>query len=219
MSFDFDGVFVRDSDAIFKKEAWKITLAPWEGRYEPYKREASELYGSGKNGGRMEIMRHTFEELGIPEEEIPVLVAERSQVFDQHVQSRILAAGLVPGTREALQKLSGLGVEMYLNSGTATPALVTSARNLNIANYFKGILGSTPEPYGGSKVENLAYIATREGITAPEILMVGDGDPDWKAPQDFDCPFLGFGNVYNRWADDEKLFPVITDLRDVMNYL
>jgi phosphoglycolate phosphatase-like HAD superfamily hydrolase len=219
VSFDFDGVFVLDSDAVFKKQAWDIALAPYRGHYEAYKKEASELYGSGRKGGRVEIIQYIFEKLGEPEEHIPALVAETVRVFDEYVQTNILNAGLVPGALEMLEQLAGRDISLYLNSGTATSALVTSAQNLGIAHFFRGILGSTPEPVGGSKVDNLTYTANQEGVKPSSMLMVGDGGSDYNAAKEFGCRFLGVANLHNQWAEMPQDFDLVTDLRDVVNFL
>jgi phosphoglycolate phosphatase-like HAD superfamily hydrolase len=221
ISFDFDGVFVRDSEAVFKKAAWSVAFASYIGirRYEPFLKEGNALFGSGKPGGRKEIMQYVFEKLGEPAESIKDLVEKSAKAFDDYVQRKIMEAGLVPGSREMLEDLSGRGILMYLNSGTATSALITSAKNLQISDFFRQIFGSTEEPFGGSKVVNLHVMGRWEKVRRKEILFVGDGESDIKAAREFGCSFLGFSNRWNNWEAEKKPFPVITDLRDVAKYL
>ena len=217
--FDFDGVFVRDSDAVFKKEAWGIALQGWTGQYEKFLEEGDQLYGGGKPGGRMAIFRHIFECLGEPADAIPALVTEVAQVFDKHVQTRILDAGLVTGALGMLETLSKRDIGLYLNSGTATSALQRTARNLKIEGFFSEILGSTKEPSGGSKVDNLQYITKREQVEISAMLFVGDGESDHKAALEFGCSFVGIANKWNQWGKEEKLFPVVTELQDVLRFV
>src|SRR3989344_6295175 len=214
VAFDFDGVFVRDSDAVFKIEAWDSALAPWAGRYKPMLDEGRSIFGEGKKGGRLEILEYVFEKLGEPQEKIPALVAQAAKDFDEHVQNRIAEAGFVPGALEMLQELSKLGIALYINSGTVTTALETSTKNLTIRSFFKGILGSLK-----SKADNLRDITAREGIGSSAILVVGDGDSDYQAAQEAGCRFLGVANKWNKWRSGEKNFPVVTDLRDVKDYI
>ena len=215
--FDFDGVFVLDSDAVFKKEAWGIALQRWPG-YETFLKEGNQLYGSGKPGGRIEIMGYIFECLGEQAEMIPMLVQSAAQAFDDHVQTRIRDAGLVPHALEMLEELWNRGIRLYLNSGTATSALQRSARNLKINHLFSAILGSTKEPFGGSKTENLQYVADQEQVGPAAILMVGDGESDYQAALEFGCNFVGIANKWNQWGK-EKPFSLITDLQDVPRFV
>lgn len=214
VAFDFDGVFVADSDAVFKMEAWHIVLAPYAGRYEPLLEEGRKMFGSGKSGGRAEILRHVFRGLGVAETRIE----EAARAFDTHVQARIAAAGVVPGAMEALAGLRNRGMALYLNSGTPTPALVKSASNLGIADFFREILGSTEEPVGGDKIHNLSYIMGKEGVGTEEILFVGDSASDAAAANECGCRFVGVSNRWNGWGE-ERPFPVVADLRDVERYL
>jgi phosphoglycolate phosphatase-like HAD superfamily hydrolase len=177
------------------------------------------MFGWGKPGGRMEILRHVFERLGEPANTLDARVAEAAQAFDNYVQAKIFEAGMVPGAMEMLKDISKRGISMYLNSGTATAALVLSARNLQIHHFFNGILGSTKEPIGGSKVHNLGFMKQQELVETDEILFVGDGDSDLKAAQEFGCRFVGVSNRWNNWKKEEKSFPLVTNLQDVANYL
>ena len=219
VSFDFDGVLVADSDAVFKKEAWEKVLAFAEGRYEPFLEEGKGMFGSGKPGGRVDILQHVFRGLGIPTDAIPGRAEEAARVFDEYVQAKILGAGLVPGAMETLEELSRRGVPLYLNSGTPTSALTLTARNLDISRFFAGILGSTAEPQGGSKVHNLRIIKEKEAVVPTEILFVGDSDSDAQAAAEFGCRFLGVSNRWNGWEAEGRAFPLVADLRDVMRYL
>jgi len=219
IGFDFDGVWVLDSEAVHKKNAWHIVTKPWEGRYEPYLEEANALYGFGKKGGRNEIMRHVFEKLGEPEERIQSLIDEGATQFNDYVQGKIREDGLVDGALELLEGLEKIGIPLYLNSGTATPALAEAARILNIDQYFRGMLGSTEEPVGGSKVENLIYIAEQTGADHKRMLVVGDGDSDVEAARAFDCCFVGVANRHNKWAESPQEFDYVTNLHDVLKYV
>ncbi len=218
-SFDFDGVFVLDSDAVFKKEAYEKIFSGYQGRHGAALSEAKVLFGSGKPGGRGEVLRYVFRKLGEPENTLEMRVKKESLSFDRYVQEKIASAGLVPGSVEMLNDLSRRGVALYLNSGTATAALSESALNLGIAGFFKMILGSTPEPVGGSKAENLRFILEKEGIGPDGMLFVGDSDYDAEAARECGCRFLGVSNRWNRWKAGEKPFPLVEDLRDVARHL
>lgn len=213
VAFDFDGVFVRDSEAVFKAEAWGEVLAAYHGRYEHHLREAQLRYGHGQPGGRVGILRYVYEALGEPASVVEALIERSARAFDDRVQARIVAAGLVPGAREMLRTLKQRGLSLYLNSGTPTAALLVSARNLNISGFFQEILGST-----NSKVDNLKHIADRERVPPASIVVVGDGDSDVAAARGVGCRFVGVSHRWNRWGQAQG-FPTITDVGDVVKFL
>lgn len=210
-------MFVLDSEG-FKNEAWKIILAPYGEKHEIFLTEARKVYGAGKSGGRLEIFGYIFRKLGRTEDELQSLVANAGKEFDEYVQYKIIDAGLVFGVVEMLESLSAIGIPLYVNSGTATVPLIKSVANLRIGSFFKEILGSTKEPFGGSKVENLQFVAKQENISISEILMIGDSDSDFAAAKEAGCHFLGVSNHWNKWGNEE-LFPTVTDLRDVASFL
>jgi len=214
ISFDFDGVFVLDSEAVFKKKAWDLALGKYGDSYKPFLREGNSMFGSGKSGGRTEIFRYIYKKLGEPEESLDRLVKEGSETFDKYVQDKILEAGLVPGAMEMLKSFSTKGLSLYLNSGTATNALKRSAKNLKIDRFFKGILGSTR-----GKTENLLFIASQENVNPEEILVVGDGDSDFKAALELGCPFVGVANKWNEWSSKNKNLTLVNNISDVTKIL
>jgi phosphoglycolate phosphatase-like HAD superfamily hydrolase len=215
INFDFDGVLSLNADGKHKPDAYAVVLGRYSERYKLALQEARSLYGYGKAGGRREILQHTLHVLGEAPESINSLAEIASQEFDNYVQSKILEDGLVPGALQVLEELSMHGIPLYLNSGTATSALLLSAKNLRIDRFFKGILGST-----NSKVENIHFIANEEGITDfSSILVVGDGDSDVSAAQQLGCPFIGIANVWNGWVDKEQPFTVVTHLEKIPDLL
>lgn len=218
IAFDFDGVFVIDSDAVYKKEAWDIALAgiPKEMR-DQLIAEGNVRYGNGKPGGRVEILRFALQESGLYTD-VAAALAHAAQLFDEYVQAKIATEGVVPEALTMLEVLKNHGYALYLNSGTASAALKESASVLGIMPYIKEALGSTQEPRGGSKVDNLTYIALNESLTPSEVLMVGDSMIDVTAAKTFGCPFVGVHNHWNKWGNTEP-FPVIGSVGQLAVYL
>jgi phosphoglycolate phosphatase-like HAD superfamily hydrolase len=216
--FDFDGVFVLDSDAVFKKEAWDIAFIDYIGRYESFLSEANSRFGSGKKGGRTDIIKFVLERLNVPNKKMPLLVQEASIRFNDHVQKRILEAGLVPGVIDMLEKLIDENVQLYINSGTATPALLQSVRGLGVQHYFRGVFGSTPEPEGGSKVENLERISNKAVGVKSSMLFVGDSMYDATAAKIFGCDFVGIATKHNRWFYDKQEFDTVPSMESFIDY-
>lgn len=206
--FDFDGVLVEDSDEIFKNEAWTKILSPWAGTYEEHFATAKTLYGYGKPGGRREIVDYILSRIGLLEPELSVISHALVLQFSESVFQQISAAGLVPGARDTLQSLHDVGCVLALNSSTPTYDLLRVATSLGIDRYFAQILGSTKEPQGGSKVENLETIATSVSTTKAEMVMIGDSMSDYTAAIEFGCAFVGIHNRHNLWNTKDLPFPI-----------
>jgi len=187
---------------------------PWVGQYEKHLEEISQLC-AGQSGGRIKVFNYVFEHLNEPEETISTLTEKASRVFDDYVQEKILKAGLATGTLSTLETLTNLDLKLYINSGTASPALQDIIKKLGIHHFFSGVFGSTKEPIGGGKVENLQYIAEQEKLGPEAIIFVGDSDSDYKAAVEFRCDFIGISNEWNGWRKDAKSFPVISKLSDI----
>lgn len=212
---DFDGVFVEDSDALFKPNAWKTIFSPWTDTHEQLFKGGNERFGNGNPGGRKEIIAYMLNGLGITADAIPEEVERLNTIFTTTVNEAIEKAGLVIGAREMLETLKAEGLTLYLNSGTATPALRKAAFILNIDSYFTEMLGSTKEPYGGNKVENLARAMEQEGVEKSQLVMIGDGEPDRLAAEVFGCRFIGVANRWNRWEPGLQTFPVARTLSEI----
>jgi len=214
IAFDFDGVFVLDSDAVFKRDAWKKALAPWAGRYEPLLEEGNRLFGSGKSGGRREILQYVFEQLGESPERLPALIGEAAQAFNTHLQGEIAKAGLAPGALQMLEILAARGFVLYINSGTPPESLRESIRILDIERFFRDALGTTK-----SKVANVRYIAAQEGMAPGEVTVVGDGESDRATAEELHTRFIGVANQHNKWAEMRPQFEIVTKLDQVPELL
>lgn len=209
--FDFDGVFVLNSDAIFKKQAWKVVLESVSPNYETLLLEASAQYGHSKAGGRLEIIKYILSKIDFPSASVDVQSKRMSKEFDEYVQTEIEREGLVAGSLELLDFLNARQAPCYLNSGTATSALQKSAKLLKITSYFNGVFGSTAEPVGGDKVTNLKYIAQRENVIKEAVVFIGDSYSDYEAASEYGCGFIGLNNVHNNWLRADQPFELAED--------
>ncbi|HYK59676.1 MAG TPA: HAD family hydrolase [Bryobacteraceae bacterium] len=83
---------------------------------------------------------------------------------------------LVPGARELLERLKGLGLRMYLASGTDEVYMREEARLLDIARYFDGgVYGALDDYKSFSKKILIQRILSQTDVRGEEILVFGDG--------------------------------------------
>src|SRR3989338_1342418 len=117
--FDFDGVVVGDSEYI-KENSWEaVVLKLGEESREPLLR-ARATFSKGR-GSRYDIIKDTLAELKYPPEQIPALVNQYAEVYNQAVQAAIFKKGVRPIDREGLNKLA-IHYPLYINSATPEAA-------------------------------------------------------------------------------------------------
>ena len=196
---DFDGVIV-DSNRL-KRESF-FALFPQTGEVASI---VGAILSQKWRQSRFEILRAAIKGLNLAgEAEIESLVADYARRYNEKVQRGIAAMGLIAGVGEILAALAEK-YPLYLNSGTYEPALRESLERLNISRCF---LASYGGPAG--KVENLKKIFAHRSIQAEETAFVGDGAEDRDAAQECGCWFVGVGNEFNGWGEED--FPVVGDL-------
>jgi len=196
---DFDGVIV-DSNRL-KRESF-FALFP---RTEEAASVVGAILSQQWRQSRIEILREAINRLNLGREgEIDALVAAYAGRYNEKVQRGIAGMGLIPGVGEWLAELAQRYL-LYLNSGTYEPALHESIERLNIARRFLAAYGG---PAG--KVENLRKIFAHRSIRAEETAFVGDGAEDRDAARECGCWFVGVGNEFNGWREEE--FPVVGGL-------
>jgi phosphoglycolate phosphatase-like HAD superfamily hydrolase len=215
--FDFDGVIVLNSDQ-YKNEAWLAIFKNEVGRYENFLKQANSLFGWGKKGGRREIITYVLERL-YPDSDVSVLVEERVSEFSLYVYKNILREGLVQGVVPLLETLRDRGFSIYINSGTSTKSLRESLEALGILSFFKEVLGSTCEPRGGSKVENMHYIFNKEKVAPDNVLFVGDGESDVLVSKQVACKFVGLPSPGNTWHKNPPSVPIAEKIEDILTII
>lgn len=207
--FDFDGVLVAESE-YFKDEAWGRVFFPHVGKYEQYLAEAKARFGVGMGGDRYDILEYVYRKLGVSSMSLPTLIETGGKAFDDYVQARIGAVGIVPGTREALAEFAKRG-PLYVNSGTNTSALKKSISALAIDSFFAGVFGG-PE----NKLCNLKAIERNEQTEPQQVVFIGDGEGDRSAAKSFGCRFFGLANRWNKWGETPQPFPFVGHIREVL---
>ncbi len=205
--FDFDGTLV-DSNH-FKGNAWYAVFTDDPKISPPIVADVL----SCNVGTRFDIARDILVRSGTPASEINLLVEKYAARFDELVQKAIADRGLILDARKVLDALS-LQHCLYLNSGTPESALLVSVERLGIKSYFKGVYGTPP-----TKEENLRGIIGREGVDTREVVVVGDGEGDWRAAQECGARFIAIASGFHDWSSYTEGFPVISGIHEIEKYL
>lgn len=119
----------------------------------------------------------------------------------------VLAANLVPGALESLDKLVNQ-YKLYINTATPQDAIEQIIQGLSWQKYFSGLYGTPP----GTKLEHLQAIIQKEQVLPNEVVVVGDGSSDLKIARALGVHFIGIRGDFNQWPEEIN-FPIIDDLK------
>ena len=207
--FDFDGVIVLGSE-LAKHRAWLEMFAGQGESVAALVVTAREKFSLGR-GSRFDILADVFTQLGHTEQDIPKLVNDYAERYNQTVLWAILSEGVLIRDRKFLNGLSPK-LPLYLSTATPQEAIDNIISLLDLNQIFKTVYGAP-----NNKLETLKAIAQHETITPEHMLFVGDGEGDYKAAQDFACHFVGITNEHNHWLQKDFDFPVISNIAELAN--
>jgi phosphoglycolate phosphatase-like HAD superfamily hydrolase len=176
--FDFDGVVLESADV--KTDAFVELFAhlPAE-QVEAVRRHHLDNMGISRfkkfawiyqNLLARELTEAESQELGVR--------------FSDIALQRILVAPFVPGAREALTALAPR-YPLFVASGTPDGELKDIVARRELDAYFREVWGTPTE-----KPQILTDLMTRHGLTADQVLFIGDGMSDYKAARATGVHFL-----------------------------
>ena len=206
--FDFDGTLVDSND--IKRETFFTITHPWDDSGEV----VAEVFERWPAADRYEKTRKIAEAL-IGKGLLPAGTSAESwgerlaKDYTAYCESAITSSTERPGASQALMELSGMGLLLFVNSGTPTRPLQQLLKLRNWAHFFQGVYGAE-----GSKAENLKSIARMSGTARQEIVHVGDQTDDWRGAEQFGCHFVGMA-VKNSDSTVTESPLLIEDLRDL----
>lgn len=200
--FDFDGVIV-DSNRL-KDEAMFTLFAGHPQVTEELVRDVH----AHNVGTRFDVLRDIFVRADTPAEQIGLLVQEYARRYDDLVQRDITKQGLAPGAKETLKALS-VDRCLYINSATAHEPLQITVDRLGIRQHFKDVFGMPP-----TKEENLQAILGREGIGSQEVVVIGDGESDWRSARAIGTHFIAIANGFYDWKRETADFLIASGIKE-----
>lgn len=183
--FDFDGTLV-DSNEIKRQGFFEAGRA-----FDPEGRSVREALERNPRADRFTMAREVAESLSargpLPDgQSIDAFANEFARAYTEHCETEISRCPEIPGARATLAALSAEGIDLFVNSGTPTEALIRVVGLRGLAGFFRGVYGS-PE----SKLTNLQTIQRSIRATERQIALVGDGEDDRRAARTFGCHFVG----------------------------
>lgn len=208
--FDCDGVLLESVDV--KTQAYRTLFAD-----EPAHLDAILSYHLAHGGvSRFEKIRHIHAHIlrrPLPDARL----AELCDRFAALSLDGVLAAPLVPGTRELLKLCSGR-VPLFVASGTPQGELETVLRHKGLLDHFEAVFGAPL-----TKVDIVGRVLSQRALAPSEVLVVGDALTDRDAARAFGIRFIARVGAdrhdpfaaeagLERVENLEKLVPLLRDL-------
>jgi phosphoglycolate phosphatase-like HAD superfamily hydrolase len=134
--------------------------------------------------------------------------------FSDLALAKVLAAPFVPGAEAALAALGARGLPMFVASGTPHDELNMIVQHRGLQTWFQEVHGAPRE-----KPEIVRDVVARHGLTADQVLFIGDGMTDYKAACAAGTAFLARDTpaLHDEWmALGVRLEPDLVRLPEVI---
>ena len=205
--FDFDGVIAESVD--IKTEAFGELFKGYPGHL-------SEIMDHHINNGgisRYEKIRHYYKNIikqELSEEKFKKLCYD----FHRLVIDKVVAASMVPGAEELLQRLLGR-YQMYIASGTPTDEIREIVQRKNLEKYFKCVFGS-PQKKG----EIIKKILNDDALSADEAVFIGDSANDLVGAKEAGVFFIAriIDDTFS-WLGDPTISGKFYDLNGIFQFI
>jgi phosphoglycolate phosphatase-like HAD superfamily hydrolase len=188
VAFDFDGTLVR-SNAIKRRSFYGIVAdIPRAGGI------LDDLFAAGFEGNRHDVFLELSKRL-FPERTPQMHRQEGARLataYGDLCRKCIATCEEVPGAETALKTLDQHGITTFIVSATPENDLQPIVRDRGYDQFLTAVFGGPTD-----KTKHLNNILAIQGITASELVMVGDGVDDQSAAKSVQCRFIGIGNSGN----------------------
>ncbi len=105
---------------------------------------------------------------------------------------------LMKGSLAFLRTLSGLGVEMFVASGTDHPDVVREAGVLQVDSFFKDIAGAPVSHAECSKEKVMKALMETKNLKGNEFAVIGDGKVEIQLAKEYGSLAFGLASDENR---------------------
>lgn len=180
--FDFDGTLA-DSMPFLERIGVQVMTEHYPVSFD----EATTLYRSTT---------------GLPyEQQIKLNFADNEQneaaisEFEKLKIDRIFDQELFPDAEATLNRIKGMGMDVFVSSSTFQPTIEEYFKRKGLAGVFVEILGYRPGFEKGA--HHLNHVKSRYGIPLDEVVFVGDSLKDFERSRGF-CKFIAMEGMFTR---------------------
>jgi HAD superfamily hydrolase (TIGR01549 family) len=205
---DFDGIILESVGV--KTEAFRKLFLSVPGHVD----EIVAYHRENAGMSRFDKFRYIYAHIlhrELPDEEFQRL----SRTYADLVVDRVIASPFVPGAEEFLERFSPR-IPLYVMSATPQDELRSILVRRGLDGYFRDAYGAPMR-----KTEGILRILAREGLSAPDVLYVGDALNDYHAAREAGIPFAGriLPGDPDRFSGREGIVAVVQDLDELSRFL
>ena len=199
--FDFDGVVI-DSEGLWYRAASEI-LAPFGVALTP-EQYAKEWIANGQGP-----------ELAVVKYKLPMTAEEfrrrRAPIVERLVETE---ARLIPGAREALERLSAR-FPLALATNSSARAVRPVFEKYGLAPFFEDLL--TRERYARAKPDPDAFLCAAAALSLPPVrcVVIEDAQRGVVAARSAGTPCIAVPNEWTKWLDFSAADRVLAHLDEV----
>ena len=206
--FDFDGTLV-DSNEI-KRETFFEVAHPWDPSGEIVTAVFERWPAADRYAKTRRIAEGLIDRKLLPADSLLEEWAARlADEYTARCEAAIAGCREMPGATSTLEKLSAMGLLLFINSATPAipPRQLTKLRNW--AHLFRAVYGAE-----ATKAENLMSIAKTSAAERHEMVHVGDQLDDQSGAEQFGCHFVAMTSGIAESAVRKNPL-LVEDLRDL----
>ena len=206
--FDFDGTLI-DSNRL-KRDAWFKVFSGLDCSTEFIEGHLSQHPLADRTELIDLMLAQQRDRLGLRGNGNVAALSQRlTDHYNDICEERQSTCAAMPGALSTLTRLQSV-FPLYLNSATPETPLRRIVERRGWTLFFHGIHGRPR-----SKIEILQTIASAEGISAPQVAMVGDGQADLEASRAFGCTFFAVGELSS--VSYGRRLTALTELPDILS--
>lgn len=207
VAFDLDGTLVDSAPglayavdsalyALELPQAGEPRVITWIGNgADVLVQRALKWAREEKAAQRIAAGKPALDAMDIPEEEQARMLRK---LFDRYYGEVVEESSfLFPDVEQTLHALHDNGMPMALVTNKPTPFVAPLLEALGIAKFFTVIIGGDDVTNKKPHPEPLLMVLEKLGLTAPELLFVGDSRNDILAAQAAGCCSVGLTYGYN----------------------
>ena len=127
-------------------------------------------------------------------------IQTKIESFNEECFRRILIANKISCVVEFIKTASSMNYDLFISSATPENELVKIIKALDLSQYFQKVLGGP-----NSKVHHINTILEHRGLSAAEVVYIGDSDIDQTSATITGCHFIGIINKVSRFSIKPKI--------------
>ncbi len=127
-------------------------------------------------------------------------IQTKISLYNRKCLRQIVRADEIPYALEFIKTAHAKGYLLFISSATPEKELIKIIKSLKLFHFFNGVFGGPK-----SKVLHIDFILEQQGLSATEIVYIGDSDIDQVSAARAGCHFIGITSKHSRFSTKPKV--------------